>query len=229
MEKMHNIPRSIGVIMDGNRRYAKEQGLPAMVGHKLGYAKLKEFLGWCRDAGIEHVTVFAFSTENWKRKSEEVGYLMELFRVAIGEVDEYAKKEKMRVYFPGDRSAFSADLQEAMERVERETSMNNSRTISIALSYGGRAEIVDAIRRIPKEKIETIGEEEFSRLLWTANTPDPDMVIRTSGEKRLSGFLTWSSVYSELFFTDTYWPAFTKEEFTAMLKEYDERERRYGA
>lgn len=228
MTESNEVPAHIGIIMDGNRRWAKAQGVPQLEGHRAGYEKLKEVLLWCKEYGISHLTVYAFSTENWNRAKEEVRYLMELFRMVMRDQIARAMKEGIRLRFPGDRSRFPDDIQRAIADAEKKTAGFAERTFSVALSYGGRAEILDAIRRIPPERIDSITEEEFGSMLWSGGVPDPDMIIRTSGERRLSGFLTWGSVYSELFFTDTYWPAFTKEEFARMLGQYAERERRFG-
>ncbi len=214
--------------MDGNRRYAKAEGLPSLEGHRRGYEKLVEVLGWCRESGVKELIVFAFSTENWQRTAEEVHYLMDLFRTMITQVVADAKKNDTRLIFLGERSRFAPDLLAAIDAAEADTLHCRSFTFGIALSYGGRAEIVDAIRRIPPEKLATLTEEEFSRYLWTKDMKDPDLILRTSGEERLSGFLPWQGVYSELFFTPTYWPAFSREEFDAMLDTYANRQRRFG-
>ena len=222
------IPASIGIIMDGNRRFAKAKGLPTLEGHRAGYEKMREVIGWCKDSGVRNLIVYAFSTENWNRAEEEVSYLMDLFRMVIDTIVEEAKKDDTRVIFLGERTRLPQDILKRMKWAEEETASFTTFTLGIALSYGGRAEIVDAIRRIPKESLETISEEEFSDLLWTKDIPDPDLIIRTSGERRLSNFLPWQSVYSELFFIDSMWPDFTREEFERILKEYEARERRRG-
>lgn len=219
---------SIGIIMDGNRRWAKEHNVPTLEGHRRGGEKLKEVLGWCREFGVRELTVYAFSTENWNRAQEEVSYLLELFRKGIKDQLSDALKNKIKLLFPGDRARFPEDIRMLMSEAEIKTKDHDTLTLSTALSYGGRAEILDAIHKIPKEEIATLTEEGFEKHLWTAGLKDPDMIIRTSGEERLSGFLTWKSVYSELFFTETFWPAFTKEEFARMLEEYGQRKRRFG-
>jgi undecaprenyl diphosphate synthase len=221
-------PQCIGIIMDGNRRYAKASGLPALEGHRAGYKKLLEVSEWCREAGVKNLIVYAFSTENWKRTEEEVGYLMNLFRSVIAEQVESAMKNDTRLIFLGERSWVAADIRKAMEDAEDQTKNNKSFNFGIALSYGGREEILNAVRSASAMQGGAIDEEKFSELLYTKDLPDPDIIIRTSGERRLSGFLPWQSVYSELFFTDTLWPAISREEFTGILKEYAERERRYG-
>ena len=220
-------PTCIGIILDGNRRWAKERGLPTLVGHKQGFDNLIEAAKWVRDAGVKHLAVYAFSTENWNRSSDEVSYLMELFKEMAGAHMRSLVEEGTRVCFAGERERFSPELQEIMRETE-ETSKNNTRlTVWVCLSYGGRTEIIRAAQTL-QEKGEKITEESLRGAMWTAEMPDPDIVIRTSGEKRLSGFLTWQSVYSELFFLDVYWPAFSKDDLTAVLNEYAERERRHG-
>ncbi len=221
-------PLSIGIIMDGNRRWAKARELSTFEGHKQGYTKLKELINWSRDSGVGYVTVYAFSTENWNRTAEEVGYLMNLFRTVISEVTKEAKEKDIRIIFLGQRERFAPDMQEAMNDSEESTRSCTTLTLAVALSYGGRQEILDAVHRIPAEKIGSINEEEFSELLWTKDVVDPDLIIRTSGEERLSNFLPWQSVYSEFFFTKTLWPDFSKEEFLAIIEEYNARERRLG-
>lgn len=223
-----NVPTSIGIIMDGNRRYAKAKGMPTLEGHRMGYHKLRDVLSWTKEAGIKEIIVYAFSTENWNRTTEEVGYLMDLFREMISVMTKEAKEKQTRLIFLGERTRLAEDILRAIERAEKETRIYTSLTFGIALSYGGRTEIIDAIHRIPKEKFETISEEEFSQLLWTKEMYDPDLIIRTSGEERLSNFLPWQSVYSELVFTKTLWPEFSKEEFLSILTNYSERERRLG-
>lgn len=225
---MEHIPHSIGIIMDGNRRWAKEQGLPTLEGHRRGYDKLNEVLEWCRESGVKELTVYAFSTENWNRTQEEVGYLMNLFREMISNAVEKAKQNNTRLIFLGERTRFTPDILNAMIKAEEDTKECTSFTFGIALSYGGRAEILDAIHRIPSEKITSITEEEFSQLLWSKEMHDPDLIIRTSGEERLSGFLPWQSVYSELYFTETFWPALSRKEFDEILAIYTGRQRRYG-
>ena len=221
------IPACVGIILDGNRRFAKERGLPAYEGHRAGMNVLTDTVRFMRAGGVKHLIVYAFSTENWNRKEEEVAYLMDLFRESIQKQMSALGKEGIRIRFVGQRERFSAELQQAMDDVEAETEKNEDFTFWICLSYGGRAEIVAAARAAAAAG-EDITEETLSRHLWTAGMPDPDIIIRTSGEKRLSGFLPWQSIYSELFFIDTKWPDFSKAEFDAILAEYAQRERRRG-
>lgn len=236
--KSREMPKCIGIIMDGNRRWAKERGLPTFEGHRSGYKKLREVIEWMKEKGVEASIYYTFSTENWKRSEEEVGYLMGLIRKAFSEELDSLKKEGVRVKAAGDIKMFPEDIQEAIKKTEEETKNNNKHTVVLAASYGGRAEILHVVNKIIKEgktdqshqgKTETdIDEDEFSKHLWTAGVPDPDIIIRTSGEHRLSGFLPWQGVYSELFFVENHWPAFSKENFKNILDEYVKRERRYG-
>ena len=223
-----NIPHTVGIIMDGNRRHARQKNLPALEGHRAGYMKLREVRRWAKEVGIKELIVYAFSTENWNRTKEEVGYLMNLFSEAIGVLSHEAMQEDTRVIFIGDRSMLGEDIVSAMSDVEEKTQHNGSFMFCIALSYGGRAEIIDAIHRIPRESLATVSEAEFAKLLWTKDLSDPDLIIRTSGEERLSNFLPWQSIYSELMFTKTLWPDLTKDEFLRMLSEYSARKRRLG-
>lgn len=221
-------PHSVGIIMDGNRRYARLRGLPTLEGHRAGYQKLREVLSWAKDAAVREVVVYAFSTENWQRGSEEVGYLMNLFREIIEHMAREARADSMRLIFLGERTSLAPDIVAAISRAEESTRECKKFTLGIALSYGGRSEIIDAIRRIPKEELSTITEDKFSSLLWTSELRNPDLIIRTGGEERLSNFLPWQSVYSELVFTKTLWPDFSKEEFLRIIETYAARERRMG-
>ena len=227
-KKIPTAPTSIGVIMDGNRRWAKARGVPTLLGHRAGYKKLREFRTWAMDAGVKEIIVYAFSTENWNRTKEEVGFLMDLFREVIDAMVADAIRDNMRIIFLGERSQLPEDIVRAIESAEAQTKNFDSFCYAIALSYGGRGEIIDAIHRIPENKRATITEEEFSKLLWTKEMHDPDIIIRTSGEERLSNFLPWQSVYTELVFTKTLWPDFTEAEFHEIIQTYAARERRLG-
>ena len=222
--------RSIGIIMDGNRRWAKARGLPSLEGHRQGYEALKRL---SKDAtrmrevyGLEYVTLFAFSTENWQRSAEEVSYLMDLFGIGIDEM-MLSHASDIRIRIVGDRERFSKSLQDKFSILEEKTKDNAGTTVSFALSYGGRAEILHAAGELAKSG-EEWSEENFSKHLWATGIPDPDLIIRTSGEQRISGFLTWQGVYSELFFTETLWPDFSVEELEKIFAEFYERERRHG-
>ena len=218
------IPQSIGIILDGNRRWAKENNLPSLEGHRKGVEKLKETARWVRDRGIKHLAVYAISTENWSRSEEEVKYLMNLFRTVVEEFFGELAKENIRVRFAGEREKFDKGIREAMERVEKASEKNDGLTLWVCFSYGGRAEIVRAANAAGGE----VTEESLNRSLWTAGMPDPDIIIRTGGEKRLSGFLTWQSIYSELFFIDEYWPDFSEKILDSILSEFSTRTRRMG-
>jgi undecaprenyl diphosphate synthase len=221
-------PLCVGIILDGNRRWAKEHGLPKLEGHRVGLLEtLRNTVRFVQARGIKHLAVYMFSTENWNREPMEVSYLMDLFRESIRSQMKELSDEHVRIRFVGQRERFSEDLQTAMHEVEQETAHNDGITLWCCLSYGGRAEIVAAAQAVAATG-EELTEESLAEHLWTAEMPDPDIVIRTSGEKRLSGFLTWRSVYSELFFTETKWPDFSEEEFDAILVEFAERERRHG-
>ena len=222
-------PLSIGIILDGNRRWAKEHNLPTLEGHRKGAEKVRELMEWAHELGLGTVYIYAFSTENWNRSPEEVAYLMELFAEAFtGDLVSEVGKRNGRIVFIGDRSRLTAELVQKMEETERETSTGKGTTLAVCMSYGGRGEILHATNTLIRAGKEIQTEEEFARALWRDDLPDPDLLIRTSGEKRLSGFLTWQSVYSELFFIDTKWPAFTKEEFLSIIEEFGNRERRRG-
>jgi undecaprenyl diphosphate synthase len=223
----------LGFIMDGNRRWADAQGLQTYEGHSRGGEVLAESIRWVRDQGIPHAVYYAFSTENWQRNEQEVSYLMDLFREWLQNFEEKllaGDEEPVRIKIVGRKSDFSDSLQEQMNRVEQACSQKKDArtTIWIALSYGGRAEITEAVNEAIKLG-QPVTEESFERLLWTAAMPDPDIIVRTSGEQRLSNFVTWKSVYSELYFIDKHWPALTKDDFDDILVEYEKRERRRGA
>ena len=220
--------KCVGIIMDGNRRFAEARGLPTYEGHRKGYDKLTQVVSWARDASVPHIAVYAFSTENWNRSEKEVGYLMKLFRFILDNEAEKMIKERVRVCFVGERNHFSKDIQEGMIRIEEVTGKDYEITLHIAVSYGGRAEILSATNALIFENSGVVSEKDFSKKLWTHPMPDPDIIIRTGGERRLSGFLPWQSVYSELFFFDTLWPDFSREEFNSIIEEFSVRERKYG-
>jgi undecaprenyl diphosphate synthase len=215
----------VGIIMDGNRRWAKERNLLTMLGHKAGYEKIKDVLGWADDLNISHLIIYAFSTENWNREKEEVEYLMDIFRDAIRTYFKELGKER-GVRFIGNLDMLPIDLKRYCEEANKKSEIGGKCALIVALSYGGRDEILRAVRKIGKTG--TIEEKDFSALLDTKNIPDPDIIIRTGGEHRLSGFLIWQSVYSELFFPKTFWPDFSREEFGKILEEYNLRNRRFG-
>lgn len=216
--------------MDGNRRWAKGKGLLSLKGHHAGGETLKKVIKFAKNAGVQHIIFFTFSTENWSRSAEEVSYLLNLIGEFLKKELEYFNSEGGVLHFVGDLSRFSPELQKEFKESENKTAQNAGPHVYFALNYGGRQEILSAIRSIVKEnpKPEDVTEEYFSKHLQTGKMPDPDIIIRTSGEQRLSGFLPWQGVYSELFFTKTLWPDFSKEEFTQILDEYAKRDRRNG-
>jgi undecaprenyl diphosphate synthase len=221
-------PTCLGFIMDGNRRYAKEQNLPTLEGHQKGLDVFLDVVRFVRDEHIPHAVFYAFSTENWKRSEEEVGYLMVLFEQLLQKLSNQLSEEGVRVRIVGRRQDFSKTLQAQMDELEKKSSEYTETTIWIALSYGGRAEIVEAVNEAVKTGV-IVDEKIFESLLWTAEMPDPDMIVRTSGEQRLSNFLSWKSAYSEFYFLEKHWPALTKADLKDILIEYAKRERRQGA
>ncbi len=227
------LPVHIGIIMDGNGRWAKKRGMPRSVGHQKGAAVFKTISRYCRDCGIKYLTVYAFSTENWKRSSEEVSGIMNLFREYLKDVKNYTK-ENIRVKFIGDRSVLDDDIVALMEDTEKTSEAYDSMTLNIAINYGGIPEITNAAR-ICAEKVkngelsvEDIAAEVIEKELYTGSQPAPDLIIRTGGEYRLSNFLTWQSAYSELYFCDVLWPDFDKKHIDEALKEFAKRNRRFG-
>ena len=226
-----NIPYHLGIIIDGNRRWARERGLPTFQGHLRGYEKLRKVGKWCKNRGVKILTIFAFSTENWNRSKEEVSYLMKLLVRAFSkkEVDEI-DKEGIRLRVIGQKERLNKNLQRMIQEAEELTKNNKEGILNLAISYGGRPEIIEAVKRIISKKIapEKITEEVISQNLWTEGLPDPDLIIRTSGEQRTSGFLTWQAAYSELYFCKKYWPDFSEKDLDLALSDYASRQRRFG-
>ncbi len=225
-----NVAKSVGIILDGNRRWAKEKGLPTLEGHRRGYNKLRDLCEWGKERGVKDIVVYAFSLENWQRLAEEVNYLMDLFRLLLGKDLQDFHKRGARVRFIGDLSRLPKDIQADIVKAEKLTEKNEKINLWACVSYGGREEIMHAAKRMIEEKIDSskIDEKTFSKFLYTADMIDPDIIIRTGGEMRLSGFLPWQSVYSEFFFPKTFWPEFSKEDFFAILDEFATRKRRHG-
>ncbi|MBI3115384.1 MAG: di-trans,poly-cis-decaprenylcistransferase [Candidatus Kerfeldbacteria bacterium] len=225
-----HIPRHVGIIMDGNRRWARARGLPALEGHRRGYEKMKAVGDWALEVGIEYLTVFAFSTENWNRTKREVSYLMRLLKRAFERDLNYFHERGIKLRFLGRWRGLPADVQRATRAAVRKTAGNTRATFSVCINYGGRHEIVDAVRAIVRARVPAgrITPATISHALYASDLPNPDLIIRTSGEQRLSGFLTWQSAYSELLFVKQHWPAFSKQDFHAALQAYARRQRRYG-
>lgn len=215
-------PRHVAVIMDGNGRWAKSKGLPRLMGHRAGADALDRVMHYCRDAGVEFLTVYAFSTENWKRSTEEVSGLMKLLSSFIHKKEKELVGNGIRFRVIGRRTDLSEKLQKEIAALEEKTA-GGSFTLVVALSYGGRDEILRAAA-----KFQGGTEEDFSALLDTAGIPDPDLIVRTSGELRLSNFLLWQAAYAEFYFTDVLWPDFGREEFDKALASFAKRERRMG-
>lgn len=226
--------KHIAIIMDGNRRWAKEKNLPSAFGHKKGVEALKNTLRACNDFGIKYLTVYAFSTENWNRKQEEVDFLMDLFAKTLkNELDEM-HKENVVINFIGDLAKLNPKLQEILQNAVEVTKNNTGVRFQIAFNYGSRLEILQAVQNIAKRvqlgelKPEEITEKLISDNLYTQNIPDPDLLIRTSGEKRISNYLLWQIAYSEIYVTDQYWPEFDKNSLALAIEEYHNRNRRFG-
>ena len=214
--------------MDGNRRFAHEHNLPTLEGHRRGLDVFLDMVQFVREANIQHAVFYAFSTENWNRSKEEVAYLMTLFSQLFTQMAAELEERQVHVRVIGRREDFSPELREKMHQLEEKSSRYTNTTIWIALSYGGRAEIIKAVNEAILNGV-PVDESTFKQLLSTVDMPDPDMIVRTSGEQRLSNFLTWESVYSELYFMPKHWPALTKSDFNDILMEYGRRTRRYGS
>ncbi|MGB4106653.1 MAG: polyprenyl diphosphate synthase [Alphaproteobacteria bacterium] len=218
-------PKHVAIIMDGNGRWASKRGLPRTAGHKQGAEAARRVVRLAADMGIEYVTLFGFSSENWNRPETEIKELMSLLRYYLRSETAELHKSGAKLKVIGDRSRFDDDIVQLIENAEALTKDNTKINLIIALNYGGRHDILQAARKLGQDAT----EEEFSSLLMTAGIPDPDLLIRTSGEKRISNFLLWQCAYSELFFTDTLWPDFDRADLEQALREYGQRERRFGA
>jgi undecaprenyl diphosphate synthase len=224
---MSEKPQCIGIILDGNRRWAKERGLSSLEGHREGLSTLKTCIEAIAHRSIPHLVVFAFSSENWGRADEEVGYLMELMADAIRTEVPVLREKGIAVRVIGDRTRFPPDMRAAIEEIDAARSSDPVLTVWVCLSYGSRAEIVAAANALIKEGRE-VDEPGFARHLWSAGMPDPDIIIRTGGRRRISNFLLWQAAYAELFFLDSMWPDFRPETLDAVLEEYAARVRTYG-
>ncbi|MBI4239824.1 di-trans,poly-cis-decaprenylcistransferase [Candidatus Uhrbacteria bacterium] len=224
------IIQHVAFIMDGNRRWARHKGVPTLMGHQKGYENLKTIADAIFDRGINVATFFAFSAENWKRSKREVTYLLNLLGGALGKDVSVLHSKGIKLKFIGDIDGFGTNMSTKMRKVMETTKRNKKGTLVIAANYGGRADILNAVRSLIAANIEPekIIEDVFSRALTTAGLPDPDLLIRTSGEQRLSGFLPWQTVYSELYFTEKMWPDFSVDDLDIALGDYASRERRFG-
>jgi len=225
------IPYHLAIIIDGNRRWAKKKGLSSLSGHKKGLDNIQRIGDWAKKRGVKILTLYAFSTENWKRAKREVKYLMRLLEQALSEKNIKKFQQKgIKLQVIGQKERLTKSLQGKIERAEELTKNNKEGILNLAISYGGRPEIIQAIKNIIKKKIpiNRITENIVNKNLWTKDLPEPDFIIRTGGEQRLSNFLTWQSVYSELYFTKKYWPEFTEKDLDEALLNFSKRQRRFG-
>jgi short-chain Z-isoprenyl diphosphate synthase len=234
------LPKHIGLIMDGNRRFARSVGLDVTAGHDYGAGKAREVLDWCLELGIRHVTIWGFSNDNRGRPPKEVSHLHSLFAKQAKELIEDVRlhTNRVRVRVIGDIADFPPEVQEALRTIEEVTAHYDNMVLNVALGYGGREEIVAAVKSLLREKasetpdpaalVEAVSSEAIQRHLYTAGLPDPDFVIRTSGEVRLSGFLLWQTAYSEFYFCEAFWPSFRKVDFLRAIRSFQARQRRFG-
>ena len=229
-----NVPNHIAIILDGNGRWAKAKGLPRGYGHVKGCANLEQVCYDIKDLGVKYLTVYAFSTENWKRSREEVDGLMKLFRSYLKKCIKISRDNKMKIKIIGDISAFAPDIQESIRKLEEFSKDYDELYFQIAMNYGSRDEITRGMRKMAQDVADgkvspdQITEDTIGSYLDTAGVPDPDLLIRTSGEQRLSNFLMWQLAYTEFYFTDVAWPDFHKAEFVQAIEKYNQRDRRYG-
>jgi undecaprenyl diphosphate synthase len=228
------LPLHVAVIMDGNGRWARARGLPRTLGHREGARAVRRTIEAAGDLGITHLTLFGFSSENWNRSPEEVGEIMSLIRFYLRREIAEMKRNNIRFRMIGDKTTLSDDLLSLVDHAERETESNSGLFLTLAISYGGRAEITDAVRRLAKDAVEgridpeLIDEQAVRGRMFTGDLPDPDLLIRTSGEQRISNFLLWQCAYTEFFFTDVLWPDFDGAALADALGEFARRDRRYG-
>ena len=231
---VNNLPKHIGIIMDGNRRWAKENNLSTKEGHKAGAKNLETIAKFCNNIGIKYLTVYAFSTENWKRTKEEVSALMFILKANLDSMLRKMDLENIKIRVIGEKENIPPDIQTKIDKLVEKTKNNTGLTLNIAFNYGGRREIVHATKVLAEKvkngemDINDITEDSISESIYTAGQPDPDLIIRTSKELRISGFLTWQSTYSEFYFPETFWPAFSEDNLIEAIKAYQHRNRRFG-
>jgi undecaprenyl diphosphate synthase len=224
-----NIPRHVGIIMDGNGRWAKKRGLPRIMGHRAGMKAVEEIVSSARDIGVKYLSLYAFSTENWKRMPTEIEGLRELFHIYLIDKVEKMHERGVKIRFSGHVSAFGPDIFEYAKNAEEYTKNNTNLEVVFCVNYGGRQEIVDAVNKLLSERVEgPITEDVLRARMYVPDVPDPDLLIRTGGELRMSNFLLWEGAYSEYYFTDIYWPDFKGAELEKAVLDYSGRERRYG-
>ena len=226
-----SIPRHIAIIMDGNGRWAKQRFMPRVMGHQRGVEALREVVKACRSLGVEYLTVFAFSSENWRRPADEVSFLMSLFLKMLEREVANLHQNNIRLKIIGDRSRFDAKLQQTMHEAEQLTAGNSALTLTIAANYGGRWDMMNAVQSMLREcpqLAQGFTEEDMSPYLSMSDAPEPDLFIRTGGEQRISNFMLWQLAYTELYFTDVLWPVFGRAELEAAIVSYQKRERRFG-
>ncbi|GAI07524.1 unnamed protein product [marine sediment metagenome] len=225
------IPFHLGIIIDGNRRWAKKRGLPSFEGHRRGLDRVNKIGEWCRKRGVKILTLYTFSTENWNRSKKEISFLMKLLSEALNRKNvKELHQRKIKLQVIGQKERLPRSLQQRIKEAEGLTQNNKEGILNLAVSYGGKPEIVQAVKNIIKKKVPAseITEDLINKNLWTAGLPEPDLIIRTGGAQRLSNFLTWQSVYSELYFTKKYWPEFTEKDLDKALLDYSRRQRRFG-
>ena len=238
MRKKHElptvVPESVGIIMDGNGRWAKKRGLPRSLGHSKGAGVFRDTVLFCKELGVKYVTVYAFSTENWKRSKEEIDSIVDILREYLKKAFTEFKDENVSIKFIGDISPFPQDVIDEIKRLEADSAANDAMLLNVALNYGGRAEIVHAFRGMladigeGKLSADSINEQTVEDYLYTAGQPSPDLIIRPSGEQRLSNFMLWQAAYSEFWFDKVLWPDFNKKDLLRAFADYAERDRRYG-
>jgi len=225
-----SIPKHIALTPDGNRRWAKQQGLKPWDGHEKGIENFKKFLEWCYDLGVEHVTAYSMSRENLgKRNRAEISFLFKLYEKYLRQVmdSKLVHDKQVKVLFAGDTSVFPDNIQQLLDEIREKTSNYKKRTVTLCMNYSGRAEIITAIKKLDEKSIKKLDEENFSKLLYNPEIPDPDLIIRTA-EKRISNFLLWQSAYSEIYFSDKFFPDFKKQDLMKAIEQYNQTERKYG-
>lgn len=228
---MSDTPRHIAIIMDGNGRWAEKKFLPRAAGHQAGVKTVRQIVEYCAEQGVEVLTLFAFSSENWRRPKQEVSLLMDLFLTTLQREVDKLDENGIRIRFIGERQAFAIKLREKINQAERQTAKNTGLTLVIAANYGGRWDMCQAIQRLmldPDQDKQNVSESDIEKYLSTVDFPEPDLFIRTGGEKRISNFLLWQLAYTELYFTHTLWPDFDKHALQAAIDDFKTRERRFG-